>query len=150
MILAGLLLKSSLCIHLPVMARGLHVHVRSLEPICAWHMQPAVDPRLPLPLHHRTHSIEGSPDDPLSPRTRAEEAKATTLFEAPAHNPLLYLPSAGKRSGPPSYPLPCMGLRCITYQCHECGHRKEDGVLSGCNDYDGVNTSQSAAIIFWT
>ena len=61
-------------------------------------MQPAQDARLPLPLHHRTHSIEGTPDDPLSPRTRAEEAKATTLFEAPAHNPLLYLPSAGERS----------------------------------------------------
>ena len=60
------------------------------------------EPMLALPLRQRTHSIESTPDDLLSPKTQSLETKAATLLQTPAHHPFAPLPSACKATAQPA------------------------------------------------
>ena len=60
------------------------------------------EPMLALPLRQRTHSIESTPDDLLSPKTQSLEMKAATLLQTPAHNPFAPLPSVCKATAQPA------------------------------------------------
>lgn len=52
---------------------------------------------LQLPLRHRTHSIERTPDDSLSPKSLVEQAQAATTLETPTQDPFMTFSSACKQ-----------------------------------------------------